>query len=797
MRINESYFHPETATEDDLLTFFVPEEPVENNHAKNKRQERKAISKQRGSTLFDIRSVFILSLSFIIGFYIGYDLIFLSSTEITTKSSSSTSSSPPSKINRLYTLKSKNVLSNRTSTTEMLGHIYKQRKILEKELMKDYGEYYHLFFEENSMRNIFDVTTDSSRNRLIRRMMIKIILSKLDAHADIEFNWVTAGDAAAAGYGNQFSESYTSIIQKTLSKAFDIVGIRFNANNYAMGDEAQGSIPEIALCMEALFGSDIDILSWDFSSSLPSSSIARDDSDKSGKDDDHRSSLWINRAVVHPSKPILFLQDYTSTGRFLNHFNPMETAGISTIFLQLDKLHALKRKLPDAYNTNSKDYEDKLKDDGKRFYVDHSKLPRAIRYFICNGNIEGVRTCPDKDKRFKCETEGHNVCKDWKYKDSTCANTHFRKSYNPGWYVKGRTFLFSSLHIDTYNFFFLSHVYSKNRKSHLLRGKIISVFLLNVLTEALIQIDSALHNTYQGDAMDYRDWKSLLKTLINKDEYDYNLYQYFPPPKLEWNPKSDSGNSNNNHHLKELKLVDEKRSTLFRGRSVCRTTLQSSAMMLGHVKNNNKDNFNYHQHLYQEERDDPSFSFDGGMSFIRLDKPFSITSLSPYPKDTMKPSKKCNDTNVDYHNYVDIKYENKWIGTIFPNATEESMMLHNSRRGSGAKNYDSRKSSLDGKEGFILLCFDTIYNNDDDNKAKQYEKASELLHGKIEIKVNKITVVDLLEMDGCYFLKGLGGYSVWKDMADSNGKWKFKLLFRVFDPNLKIRLRSIITNFES
>ena len=313
----------------------------------------------------------------------------------------------------------------------MLGQIYKLRKNLEKELIKDYGEYYSLFFEEHSIRNIFAVTSESSRSRLIRRMMIKIISAKLDAHADIEFNWVTAGDSAAAGYGNQFSESYTSIIQNTLSKSFDVVGVRFNANNHAMamGDEAQASIPELALCMETIYGSDIDILSWDFSSS----SIARDE--KSGKDDDHRSSLWINRAVIHPSKPILFLQDYTSTGRFLNHFNPMDTAGLSTIFLQLDKLHDLKRKLPDAYNTNNKDYDDTLKDDGKRFYVDHSKLPRAIRYFICNGNIEGVRACPSEDKRFKCEIEG--VCKDWKYKDTSkqCANTNLRKSWNPGWYV--------------------------------------------------------------------------------------------------------------------------------------------------------------------------------------------------------------------------------------------------------------------------------------------------------------------------------------------------------------------------
>ena len=94
MRANDSYFHPETASEDDLLTFFVPEESTNNNDSNDKRKERKISSNsRRNSSLFDIRSIFILLLSFIIGFYIGYDLIFTSSTEITAKTSSSSSSS--------------------------------------------------------------------------------------------------------------------------------------------------------------------------------------------------------------------------------------------------------------------------------------------------------------------------------------------------------------------------------------------------------------------------------------------------------------------------------------------------------------------------------------------------------------------------------------------------------------------------------------------------------------------------------------------------------------------------------
>eukprot|EP00970_Alexandrium_tamarense_P016673 scaffold7110_cov182-Alexandrium_tamarense.AAC.2 len=62
-----------------------------------------------------------------------------------------------------------------------------------------------------------------------------------------------------------------------------------------MGQYASG--PELGLCMNEVFGDDIDVLVWDFASLQPSLEPIR------------RTVLWGNRAGMHPTHPILFSFD--------------------------------------------------------------------------------------------------------------------------------------------------------------------------------------------------------------------------------------------------------------------------------------------------------------------------------------------------------------------------------------------------------------------------------------------------------------------------------------------------------
>jgi hypothetical protein len=57
------------------------------------------------------------------------------------------------------------------------------------------------------------------------------------------------------------------------------VGLHFVANNYAM--DGMNSGPELALCIESIYGFDIDILNYDFH--------------ETDKDADELYQLWANR----------------------------------------------------------------------------------------------------------------------------------------------------------------------------------------------------------------------------------------------------------------------------------------------------------------------------------------------------------------------------------------------------------------------------------------------------------------------------------------------------------------------
>ena len=74
----------------------------------------------------------------------------------------------------------------------------------------------------------------------------------------IFFTWVTAGDSSAAGHGNLYSQSYTAILEETVQHHFEALGIQFLTKNYATGN--YNSAPELALCINEVFGGDLDVL---------------------------------------------------------------------------------------------------------------------------------------------------------------------------------------------------------------------------------------------------------------------------------------------------------------------------------------------------------------------------------------------------------------------------------------------------------------------------------------------------------------------------------------------------------
>ena len=71
-----------------------------------------------------------------------------------------------------------------------------------------------------------------------------------------------SGDSGAAGHGNFFGEQYTMILQRQAAGMFAAVGLNFIARPFAM--HSSTSAPELANCVRAIYGDDVDIVTWDF-----------------------------------------------------------------------------------------------------------------------------------------------------------------------------------------------------------------------------------------------------------------------------------------------------------------------------------------------------------------------------------------------------------------------------------------------------------------------------------------------------------------------------------------------------
>jgi len=330
----------------------------------------------------------VVLLAFSIGFFVGYDTVF---------SASNTQGSP----SPLY-FSSVAIDPGKRSTKELFGELQKHKRILEKKLISDFDEYYSVIFDNVALKDVF-VISPESRKRLVQRMMIKIASAHLDMTSDRTFVWATGGDSAAAGHGNLFTQAYTNVLEETVKEAFASIGIQFIARNHAMGGNVASS-PEIALCMESIFGSDIDILTHDFNAV-----------DFSNTEREKRASLWINSARLHPTKPFLFIMNTNET---FNDFSRFHQDGMGTALMNEDALMAIRQKLPDVHDPS----------------IVQESLPNALKYYKCLGSIEGEKLCSDGAKNYPCPSESGVLCQNHKYETSAhCDNNKHHNSHNPGW----------------------------------------------------------------------------------------------------------------------------------------------------------------------------------------------------------------------------------------------------------------------------------------------------------------------------------------------------------------------------
>jgi hypothetical protein len=170
---------------------------------------------------------------------------------------------------------------------------------------------------------------------------------------------------------------------------FGSIGIDFEARNHAMGGTASG--PEIALCEEAVFGTDADVISWDYGMCDGSWYF--------------RKAMYIQRAGLNPNRPAIIDLNIGGSefATRLRSNKAVEERGLTTLYLNPDEFDAMEAAIPDTFGLSEEQAQ---------------AMPVMVRHYKCNDAIE----------------KGEPTCDLQKYTNNDiCPNRKGRASWHPGW----------------------------------------------------------------------------------------------------------------------------------------------------------------------------------------------------------------------------------------------------------------------------------------------------------------------------------------------------------------------------
>jgi hypothetical protein len=224
-------------------------------------------------------------------------------------------------------------------------------------------------------------TSSSAKLRLHRRLQIAILKAQFsDGDSVVPFTWVSSGDSNAAAHGNLFQQSATVIMESLVQPLFASLNIVFRAKNYAYGSSQ--SAPEFALCQTAIYGTNIDILTWDYA--------------MSDGDDSWRYELFTQRMGVHPTFPIQ-----------VDISPPRQDIYPNLPIFNLD-YKLIRQLIPDSTP---------LDEDLTNLNTTVDSFPPGIQFFKCKGYLETGEPCAE----YKWNTSFR------------CNATKQQTSWHPGW----------------------------------------------------------------------------------------------------------------------------------------------------------------------------------------------------------------------------------------------------------------------------------------------------------------------------------------------------------------------------
>jgi hypothetical protein len=306
-----------------------------------------------------------------------------------------------------------------------------------KNIELEYGEYYHTLFEEevnegktrvSRGRTVFrsSDTSDVSWDRLKEQLMIKILnvqhyiqreecdcesASSNNNNPNItrnikrsiplpapgttpngvyeRFIFATAGHSSSAGHGNFEHQSYTKVMERTVSTVFEAIGMEFEGRNYGMS--ARSSAPHLAMCINQVYGNDVDLLAWDFG--------------QTDARDYWKMAMFFYRAALHhPNHPTL-LGLHLDKKRHHQILKLAKTTDMPALAMCPSGMEQVLSSMPDMHELSEEEIQ---------------KFPRMVQNFHCQGAYEtsGNMGCPTTMERFNL---------------SVCPERWWVAKWHPGW----------------------------------------------------------------------------------------------------------------------------------------------------------------------------------------------------------------------------------------------------------------------------------------------------------------------------------------------------------------------------
>jgi len=275
------------------------------------------------------------------------------------------------------------------STIETIkSGLTKAHRELIAKLEVDYGKdtFAQMFLSPPIGRMAFgkDSTVTSSWKAMKRKIIIKLLQVILHGKT-IPFVWITAGNSVAAAHGNLMNESYTAVLERAVQPIFRSGGLHFIGRNQGMSGMPSG--PELALCMESIYGLSADVLMYDFSLT---------DGTSYGF-----AELFFHRATMHRNRPAVVARIIETERQDL--MTNMEQNGITALSLHQQTINKLVfADIPDSFGKTTEELE---------------AMPEFLRHARCQKRIEN----------------GEPYCSEQRFSRYVCPNRPYRVGWHPGW----------------------------------------------------------------------------------------------------------------------------------------------------------------------------------------------------------------------------------------------------------------------------------------------------------------------------------------------------------------------------